>query len=61
MTQRYISHDWVSWDNVVFAKQNESLNQLGSKLKKITGTGKYANEYHKTRIGKIYNTMSGKK
>ena len=37
-----------------------SLSRL-IRLKIITSTGKYANEYYKTRVGKVYNTKNGKK
>ena len=51
----------VNW--FCFAKQNETLNtaqldKLGKRF--ITNPEKYANEYYKNRIGKIYNTKSGK-
>ena len=46
--------------NGVFVKQNEILNQ-STCLTLITSTKKYANDYHKSRIGKIFNTKNEKK
>ena len=53
MTPELLGSEWG------FCETNAILNQFNLKSD-CTNTGKYANEYYKTKIGKIFNTKSRK-